>query len=100
MLKNNTELDVQLKIIEEDMTQTEMAKKIGTTPQYLGQVIKRKSIINPTFIKILDVLGYDIELKYVKKQFEVSLLKLLIYVNSPVGVEDTDLIIPLWMITH
>ena len=51
MLKNNTELDVQLKIIEEDMTQTEMAKKIGTTPQYLGQVIKRKSIINPTFIK-------------------------------------------------
>lgn len=67
MLKNNTELDVQFKIIEEDITQNEIAEKIGTTPQYLGQVIKRKNIINPTFVKILDVLGYDIELKYIKK---------------------------------
>ena len=67
MLKNNTELDVQFKIIEEDITQNEIAENIGTTPQYLGQVIKKKNIINPTFVKILDVLGYDIELKYVKK---------------------------------
>ena len=67
MLKNNTELDVQFKIIEEDITQNEIAENIGTTPQYLGHVIKKKNIINPTFVKILDVLGYDIELKYVKK---------------------------------
>ena len=43
MLKNNTELDVQFKIIEEDITQNEIAEKIGTTPQYLGQVIKKKT---------------------------------------------------------
>lgn len=68
MVKNNIEVDVKVKCIENSVTQAQMAKKIGTTPAYVNRVIKKKDgIINKTFIQMMEFLGYDIEILYIKR---------------------------------
>ena len=69
MVKNNIELDVKVKCIEEGKTQAQLAKEIDTTRAYVNRVIKRnESVVNNTFVKMLEALGYDIELHYVKRE--------------------------------
>lgn len=65
---NNIELDVKTKCIENGMTQAKMAEEIDTTKAYVNRVIKRQgSVVNNTFVKMMETLGYDIELRYVKR---------------------------------
>ncbi len=69
MLKNNIEVDVKVKCIETETTQAKLAEMIGTTPSYVNRLIKKKDgIINKYFVEMLDKLGYDIELTYIKKK--------------------------------
>ena len=69
MLKNNVEVDVKVKCIEAGLTQEQVAAKIGTTGQYVNRIIKKKEgFLNKTFVQIMETLGYDIELTYVKKE--------------------------------
>lgn len=68
MLKNNLELDIKVKAVEAQMTQAKLAQAIGITPSYANRIIKNnENLINKTFIKILETLGYDILLTYVKR---------------------------------
>ena len=54
--------------IEDGITQTEIAEKVGVSLPYVNRIIRgREQIVNKTFIKILDELGYDVELTYRKK---------------------------------
>ena len=69
MVKNNIELDVKVKCLEANMTQQQVGETIGTTGQYVNRIIKKKDgIVNKTFVEMLEALGYDIELTYVKKE--------------------------------
>ena len=69
MLKNNIEVDVKVKCIESELTQTQLAEKVGTTGQYVNRIIKKKDgVVNKTFVQMLEALGYDIELSYVKRE--------------------------------
>ena len=69
MVRNNIELDVKVKCIEQGKTQAQVAKEIDTTRAYVNRVIKRdESVVNNTFVKMLEALGYDIELHYVKRE--------------------------------
>lgn len=71
MIKNNIELDVKVKCIEQNTTQTQIAEEIGTTKSYVNRVIKKSDgVVNPTFVQIMEVLGYDVELTYVKRNTE------------------------------
>lgn len=71
MLKNNIEVDVKVKCIELGITQAQLAENINTTSSYVNRVIKKKeSVINNTFVKMMEELGYDIELSYVKRKVE------------------------------
>lgn len=71
MLKNNIEVDVKVKCIESGITQAQLADSIETTSSYVNRVIKKKDgIINKTFVHMMEELGYDIELLYVKKETE------------------------------
>ena len=71
MLQNNVELDLKAKFIEDGVTQTEVAERIGVSLPYVNRIIRgREQIVNKTFIKILDELGYDVELTYKKKAGE------------------------------
>ena len=69
MLQNNIELDLKTKLIESGLTQKEIAKQIGVSPAYVNRVTKgREQIVNKTLVRIMDELGYDVELTYRKKQ--------------------------------
>lgn len=69
MVKNNIELDVKVKCLEANMTQQQVGETIGTTGQYVNRIIKKKDgIVNKTFVEMLEALGYDIELTYVKRE--------------------------------
>lgn len=68
MVKNNFEVDVKVKCIEAEKTQVQIADEIGTTSQYVNRIIKKKDgVINNTFVQMMESLGYDIEITYVKR---------------------------------
>jgi transcriptional regulator with XRE-family HTH domain len=68
MLINNIEMDVKTKCIERETTQLKIAEGVGTTPSYVNRIVKNKEqIVNKTFIAMLEQLGYDVKLTYVKK---------------------------------
>lgn len=69
MLLNNIELDLKTRLIEGGLTQTEVAEKLGVTLAYVNRITKgREQIVNKTFIAMLEQLGYDVELNYVKQE--------------------------------
>ena len=69
MVKNNIEVDVKVKCIENGTTQAQIAEDIQTTKSYVNRVIKKPNgVVNNTFVQMMEALGYDIELTYVKKK--------------------------------
>ncbi len=69
MVRNNIEIDVKTKCIEAGKTQVMVVEEIDTTKAYVNRVIKRPDwVVNKTFIKMIEAIGYDIELRYVKRK--------------------------------
>jgi transcriptional regulator with XRE-family HTH domain len=69
MIKNNLEIDVKVKCLEEGLTQAQLAEKVGTSAPYINRIIKKPGgVINKTFISMMEQLGYDIEISYIKKE--------------------------------
>ncbi len=69
MVKNNIELDVKVKCIENGTTQAQIAEDIGITRSYVNRVIKKPDgVVNNTYVKMMEALGYDIEITYVKRE--------------------------------
>ena len=69
MLKNNVEVDVKVKCIEGDVTQAKLAEEIGTSAPYISRLIRNnEKIVNKTFLQLMEKLGYDVELTYVKRE--------------------------------
>ena len=68
MLQNDIELDLKTKLIENKTTQTEIAGKVGVSLAYVNRITKgREQIVNKTFVKMMDELGYDVELTYKRR---------------------------------
>ena len=68
MIKNNIEVDVKVKCIENGTTQAQLAEEIETTKSYVNRVIKKQDgVVNKTFVQMMEALGYDIVLTYVKR---------------------------------
>lgn len=68
MVKNNIEVDVKVKLLEAGKTQQQLGEEIDTTGQYISRVLKKNGgIVNDTFVKMMDALGYNIVLTYEKK---------------------------------
>lgn len=69
MVLNNVELDVKIKCVETGTTQQVLAERVGTTAQYVNRIIKKKEgLVNKTFVEIMEALGYDIVMTYVKRE--------------------------------
>ena len=69
MVKKNIEVDVKVKCIENGTTQVQVAEDIQTTKSYVNRVIKKPNgVVNNTFVQMMEALGYDIELTYVKRE--------------------------------
>ena len=68
MIKNNIELDVKVKCIENGTTQARIAEDINTTKSYVNRIIKKQDgVVNKIFVQMMEALGYDIVLTYVKR---------------------------------
>ena len=68
MLKNNIEMDVKMRCIEKPTTQAKIAENIGTSPSYVNKIVRSKEqIMNKTFLAMMEVLGFDVELNYVER---------------------------------
>ena len=68
MLRNNIEIDVRTKCIEEGITQATLANRVDTSAQYVSKVMKKSDgVVNKTFVTMMEKLGYDIQLTYVKR---------------------------------
>lgn len=73
MIKNNIEVDVKVKCIENGTTQAQLAETIGTTSQYVNRIIKKQDgIVNKMFVQMMEALGYDVELTYVKRKNDTA----------------------------
>ena len=71
MLQNNIEMDLKMRLIESGQTQKEIAEKLGVTLSYVNRITKgREQIVNKTFVKMMDELGYDVEFTYKRKTEE------------------------------
>lgn len=69
MVKNNIEVDVKVK--QQGKTQVQISEEIDTTKVYVNRVIKKKDgVVNKTFVQMMEALGYDIELTYVKRKLD------------------------------
>lgn len=69
LTKSDLEIDVKVKCLEEGVTQAQLVQLAGTSPSYVSRLInKKEGIINKVFVDMLDKLGYDIQLVYVKKK--------------------------------
>lgn len=67
MLLNNIELDVKTKCIEESKTQLSIAEELGITPSYISRIVNSKEqIVNKTFLRMMQSLGYHVRLTYEK----------------------------------
>ena len=68
MLKNNIEVDVKVKCIENGITQAQLAEKSDTSSPYVNRIIKKSDgVVNKTFIRMMEELGYDVERTYVER---------------------------------
>lgn len=69
MVLNNIEIETKVKCLEAGLTQEQLGVKVGTTGQYVNRIIKKKDgLVNKTFVDMMEALGYDIQLTYVKKE--------------------------------
>ena len=68
LIRNNVEVDIKVRCIEEGSTQAEVAERIHTSSQYGNRIVKRhEGVVNHTFVRMMEALGYDVELTYVRR---------------------------------
>lgn len=66
MQKYGTINYLKVKCIEKGTTQAQIEEDIHTMKSYVNRIIKKQDgVVNKTFVQMLEVLGYDIELTYV-----------------------------------
>ena len=58
-----------MKCIEGNTTQAKVAEEVGTSASYVRRVINDgDKVMNKAFVSIMEALGYDVELHYVKRE--------------------------------
>lgn len=67
MLKTNVQNEVKKICIDEGLSLTELAGKIDTSKQYMSRMLGKNTLVNAKLIEALESIGYDIEIKFVKR---------------------------------
>jgi hypothetical protein len=67
MIKTDIQKEVKKLVIDEGTTLSALAEESGTSKQYVSRMFGKGNIIVPMFVKLIEVAGYDIELKFVKR---------------------------------
>ena len=69
MLLNDTTKDVRTMMQSVGMTQADVADKLGCRPQNVSGLfhLRKKPLVSKALIQVMEAMGYDIEIKYVKR---------------------------------
>lgn len=67
MLKTDIKKEIKEILKRSGMTQTDFAKSAGVSTAYISKAMSIKPL-KLSFEKLIDVLGYDIEIRFVKKK--------------------------------
>ena len=68
MLKGNPRLEARMKCLQEGISQVELAKRLDTTAPYVNRMLNRgPHLVNPTFVRLMEELGYDVRLVLEKR---------------------------------
>lgn len=54
-------------LIDEELTQAELAEKIGTSQQNMNAKLKRDNFSNKEMQEIANALGYDLKIEFIKR---------------------------------
>ena len=54
-------------LIDEELTQSELAEKLGTSQQNINAKLKRDNFSNKEMQEIANTLGYDLKIEFIKR---------------------------------
>ena len=63
----NIEKEIRKILLDEDVEIKELARRLNTSQQNMSAKLKRNNFTTKDIEKILDVLGYELEIKFIKK---------------------------------
>ena len=69
MLKNNVTLDIKKILLEENISQVEISEKMNLSRQRVSDIINGRNVfVNEKLIELMNTIGYDIRLEFVKQE--------------------------------
>ena len=63
----NIEKEIRKILLDEDIEIKELARRLNTSQQNMSAKLKRNNFTTKDIEKILDVLGYELKIQFIKK---------------------------------
>ena len=63
----NIEKEIRKILLDEDIEIKELARRLNTSQQNMSAKLKRNNFTTKDIEKILNVLGYDLKIEFIKK---------------------------------
>ena len=63
----NVEKEIRKILLDEDIEIKELARRLNTSQQNISAKLKRNNFTTKDIEKILNVLGYDLKIEFIKK---------------------------------
>ena len=63
----NIEKEIKKILLDEDIEIKELARRLNTSQQNISAKLKRNNFTTKDIEKILDVLGYELKIEFIKK---------------------------------
>lgn len=63
----NIEKEIRKILLDEDIEIKELARRLNTSQQNMSAKLKRNNFTTKDIEKILDVLGYELKIEFIKK---------------------------------
>ena len=67
MLKTDIKLEVRKLCLDEKISLSDLAERQGTSKQYASRLLGKDTLVNKMLIDLVEELGYDMEIKFVKR---------------------------------
>ena len=66
MIRNNMKVDIRTKMLEEGMNTVDLSKEMKVSTYCTSNLTRGLGAINKNFVRMMEVLGYDIQLSFEK----------------------------------
>lgn len=66
MLLNDLEKDIRHLLVDEDMSQAQLAEKTGLSRQHIYYNVKHPTL--PNLIMMAENIGYDVKVEFIRKE--------------------------------